>query len=271
MGIAFSFNLILSSLILGLFAFAVNWTTNISNLGPPGNFFFIIIAAMASCMPFDLEAIPMKVGLLALGVLFACVLAVIYSLYMTMKYKDKLQSVIPKKRNTILFSESLIIGVFTGVPLLVAHLLEFNNPYWVPISALAIMQGISVKHVWQRSFHRMLGTFIGMGLTWLFLQFNLSPLSLCICILVLQFIIEMLVVRHYALACIFITPLTVFLADIGSLFTLDPNHLISIRLMDIIVGSLIGTLGGWILHNQQLKAKADRHIRIAKLVLLRKR
>lgn len=43
------------------------------------------------------------------------------------------------------------------------------------------------------------------------------------------------------------------------------------RLTDIVVGSLIGGIGGWLLHHQQLKAKADRHMRIAKVFVLRKR
>ena len=271
LGLMFSFDPILSSFMMAVFAFFVNWATNVFKLGPPGNFFFIMIAAMASCQPFNLEAIPVKVSLLALGVLFACTLALLYSLYMTAKYKDKLQSVLPQKKNTIIISESLTIGAFTGISLFVPHLLDFHNPYWVPISSLAIMQGVSSTHVWQRSFHRMLGTIVGLGLTWLLLEFNMQPLSVCISILVLQFIIEMLIVRHYALACIFITPLTIFLADIGSLFTEDPNLLISARFTDIVVGSLIGGLGGWLLHHQQLKAKADRHMRIAKVLVRRRR
>jgi uncharacterized membrane protein YccC len=269
LGLMFSFNPILSSLMMAVFAFFVNWVTNIFKLGPPGNFFFIMIAAMASCQPFNLEAIPVKAGLLALGVLFACALALLYSLYMTAKYKDKLQAVIPRKKNTIIISESITIGAFTGISLFVPHLLNFHNPYWVPISSLAIMQGVSTTHVWQRSFHRMLGTVVGLGLTWLLLQFDMQPLSVCISILMLQFIIEMLIVRHYALACIFITPLTIFLADIGSLFTVDSDLLISARFTDIAVGSLIGGIGGWLLHHQQLKAKADRHMRIAKVLVRR--
>lgn len=230
-----------------------------------------MIAAMASCQPFDLSAIPIKAGLLTLGVLFACTLALLYSLYMTAKYRDKLQAVIPHKKNTIIISESVTIGAFTGISLLVPQLFDFHNPYWVPISSLAIMQGVSPSHVWQRSFHRMLGTVVGLGLTWILLQFDMRPLAVCICILVLQFIIEMLIVRHYALACIFITPLTIFLADIGSLFTVDRDLLISARFNDILVGSIIGGVGGWLLHHQQLKAKADRHMRIAKVLVRRKR
>lgn len=269
-GIVCSFNGIFSSIMIGIFAFIINWTTNIFKLGPPGNFFFIMIAVMASCMPFDLQIIPIKVGIITLGVLFACTLAFIYSLYITKKHKTNLHEITTRRRNGTLITESFILGIFIMLTLLVGHLFKFSNPYWIPISALAIMQGITVTHVWQRSFYRMLGTYIGIGLTWIFLQYNLSPLTVCILILVLQFVIEMLVVRHYAFACVFITPLTIFLADIGSLFTVDTNQLISIRLTDIIIGSVIGGIGGWILHNQQLKAKADRQLRMAKVAILRK-
>ncbi len=271
LGLIFSFDPLLSALMMAFFAFAVNWVTNIFKLGSPGNFFFIMVAAMASCQPFVLELIPLKAALLASGVLFACTLALIYSLYMTAKYKDKLQAVLPPKKNTIIISESVTIGVFMGISLFVPYLLNFHNPYWVPISSLAIMQGVSLSHVWQRSFHRMLGTLLGVGLSWVLLALRLEPLYVCLCILMLQFVVEMLIVRHYALACIFITPLTIYLADIGSLFTIDPSLLISSRLTDIAVGSLIGGIGGWLLHHQQLKEKADRHMRLAKVMIMRKR
>ena len=67
--------------------------------------------------------------------------------------------------------------------------------------------------VWQRSLQRILGTFLGLGPCWLLLGGSTSPVYLCICIMVLQLIVEMLVVRQYALAVIFITPLTIFLGS----------------------------------------------------------
>jgi len=80
----------------------------------------------------------------------------------------------------------------------------------------------------------------------------------------------MLVVRHYGLAVIFITPMTVFLAEIGKGMHIGPNQLISARLLDIAVGSLIGVLGGWMLHNQQLNRQAERQIRKTRVAILRK-
>ncbi|MGN6533572.1 MAG: hypothetical protein ACTHK0_17655 [Ginsengibacter sp.] len=40
-GIVFSFNGYFSAVILGVFAFAINWITNYFKLRPPGSFFFI--------------------------------------------------------------------------------------------------------------------------------------------------------------------------------------------------------------------------------------
>lgn len=100
--------------------------------------------------------------------------------------------------------------------LAVGYLVKMENPYWVPISCAAVMQGASRYHIWQRSFHRILGTFIGIGLTWTLLQVVSNPIAMVLAIILLQFIIEMMITRQYALAVIFITPLTVFLAELVS-------------------------------------------------------
>jgi len=270
-GIIFSFNPYISAVILGLFAFGVNWVTNYFKLGPPGSFFFIMLASLAICMPFDLISIPTKTGLIALGTIFSCVFALFYSLYITKKHSDKLHTQLPIKRKYINLAESIIMGCFIGISLLIGRIFELENPYWVPISCAAIMQGGNITHVWQRSFHRIAGTTIGIGLTWFLLQFDLNSLSICIAILILQFIIEMLVVRHYALAVMFITPLTFFLAELGSAIGVNHNQLISARLVDIIIGSLIGVIGGWVLYNQQFHLKAERQIRKTRIAVLRKR
>lgn len=269
-GIAFSFNHYLSAAVLGVYAFGVNWLTNYFRLSPPGNFFFIMIASMASCMPFDLPAIPTKVGLLALGTMGGVIFAMLYSLYIVQQHPDKMRDPGLRKRHYTNSTESLIMGVFIAISLLAGHISGLDNPYWIPISCLAIMQGLNVVQVGQRSFHRIVGTFIGMGFSWLLLQLNLSTLQVCISIIVLQFIIEILVVRHYALAVIFITPMTVFLVELSRGAGIDPNRVIASRFLDIFIGSLIGVVGGWLLHNQKLHQKAERQLRKTRVAILRK-
>lgn len=270
-GIAFSFNPFLSSLVLGIFAACVHWLTRYFQLKGPGNFFFIMVASISSCMPFDLMSIPVRVGLIGMGTMLACILGFIYSLYITRKYPEqKTWIVVPSSPYTRII-DSMMIGVFMGMSLLIAHLLHLNNPYWVPISCAAVMQGINRDHIWERSFQRITGTFVGLGFTWLILSFfPLSPFRICIIILLFQFIIEILVVRHYALAMVFITPMTILLAEVGKAQKVNPDHLATARFFDIVLGSLIGAIGGWLLHHRQLRNKAERQIRKTRVAIVRR-
>ncbi len=259
-GLGFCFNPYMSALTIGLYAVFVNMITNYLRLPPPGNFFFIMLASMAACMPFDLHKLPIKVALLALGALLACVFALLYSLYIIRKLPAKTPKIIERKRHVTNLTESLVIGLFIGLSIYIGRYFRFDNPYWIPISCLAIMQGMNARHVGQRSFHRILGTIIGMGLSWFLFHLKLNPLSICICILVLQFIIELLIVRQYALTVIFITPMTMFLAEIARGANIAPDKLILTRLLDILIGSLIGLVGGVLLHNRKIHNKAELHI-----------
>jgi hypothetical protein len=252
-GICFSFNPYISAAVLGFYGFGVNFLTRHFRLPAPGNFFFIMIASMASCMPVDIPTIPTKIGLIALGAIFACIFAFLYSIYITWRFPHNLQFPPAPRKTMAIMTESITVGIFAFSSLLIAHLSKLDNPYWIPISCLAVMQGVSVSHVWQRGIHRIAGTFVGMGVTWLLLQMDMTPLIICVSILILQFIIEMLVVRHYGLAVIFITPMTVLLSEIAGASSIDPTQLVSLRVLDITIGSCIGILGGLILHNQQIR------------------
>ena len=75
-----------------------------------------------------------------------------------------------------------------------------------------------------------------------------APWSLPLMIMVLTFIVETLVVRHYGLAVIFITPMTLLLADASLLGHGSTGSLLQARLLDTVAGSFAGLLGGVVLH-----------------------
>ena len=73
--------------------------------------------------------------------------------------------------------------------------------------------------------------------------------------------IESLVDRHYGLAVIFITPLTVFIAEYGS--GLPPSQqlyqeVIQARMLDTALGCIIGLIGGIAMHSAKLRAPLHR-------------
>lgn len=254
-GLTFSFNPIISSLVFGFFVVLIHWVSLFFKVKPPGSFFFIMLAAVASCMPFDLSAIPFKLGLVGLGTINACLLALLYSLLMMRKHQY-VPMAKPEEHAANLtanWTEAAILGFFMFASMLLGHLLGLKNPYWVPVSCAAVMQGASAYHVWQRSFYRILGTCIGVGLCWVILSITKNAWSICVAIIILQFVIEMLIVRHYALAVVFITPMTILLTEAGNPMIHNPEVLVPIRFWNIALGSLMGALGGWVIYHKRIR------------------
>jgi len=271
-GLIFSFNPLVSAIVLGLFSAIVHWAAQYFKSRPPGSFFFIMVATMGSCMPYHLQSIPERIGLMGMGTMLACLLALVYCLLISKIYpiqKTNPVSMVIMKNNYVNIVESIIIGLFMFGSLMIGRLLKLQNPYWVPISCAAVMQGASLYHIWQRVLHRVLGTYIGFALCWVLLSISKAPLSICVSIMVLQFIVEMLIVRHYALAVIFITPLTILLTEAGNPLIQDPNMLVYIRFWDILLGSVLGFVGGWVLYHEKIRYHAVKRIRKASLIIKR--
>lgn len=88
-------------------------------------------------------------------------------------------------------------------------------------------------------------------------------------ILLMQFVVEMLITRNYGYAVIFITSLTLMLAEFGSAIANHPNELVVARFTDIIIGSLTGAIGGYFLYHQKLKSKVARQLRKTRIILKR--
>ena len=271
-GILFSFNPYVASAVLGLFSFAVHLSLYYLKLTrPPGNFFFIMVASIAICMPFDWKSIPEKIGYIGIGTMISCTLGLVYTLLTLSQRKPAGKAVVVTKSRYVNLIEALTFGSVIGVSLLAAHLLQLPNPYWVPTTAAAVMQGSSTRHVWQRSVQRVVGTLLGLGLAWVILLPEPTLLAICLSIVALQVIVEILVVRNYGIAMVFITILTIFLAESGSSLLADPTPLIIARFYDIVTGSVMGAIGGWILYNERLHFMANRQIRKTKIIIQKRR
>ncbi len=231
------------------------------HMAPPGSFFFVMAASIGAHTPGDILDVPQKVGLLTLGCLLASLIALVYSLFSLSHQPPK---PIPERHRPtfdyVVF-DSVIIGAFIGLALALARLLQLAQPYWVPISCLAVIQGMSLRAVWTKQVHRIVGTAGGLLLAWGLLALQLDPWRLAGVMIALAFSIEMLIVRHYALAAVFITPLTLLLAEAGSLGQTPITPLIEARFIDTALGCLVGLLGGICLHSPAFRRKLAPAIR----------
>lgn len=218
-------------------------------LGPPGSLFFVMAASIGACTPAPAALLPQQVGLLALGCLQAFLIAFFYSLYMVRRQAPAAVQALPPATFDFVIFEPVVIGLFVGLALALAQLLQLERPYWVPVSCMAVIQGSTLREVWTRQVHRITGTAGGLLLAWVLLAPALGPWGIVLLMTALSFIIEILVVRHYGLAVVFITPLTIFLAEAAHLGEGALAPLLQARLVDTVLGSVTGLLGGLCLHS----------------------
>jgi uncharacterized membrane protein YccC len=239
---------------LTVVAILVTMVCRFYRVGPPGSLFFIMAASIAAWAPGDLHEVPQKVGAVAMGCSQAALVAFLYSLFILRRRPPRTPPGLAKPEFGFVVYDAVLIGLFVGMSLLLAQLLELEKPYWVPVSCLAVIQGMNLRAVWNRQVHRIVGTSIGLLLAWGLLALELNAWGMALAMMALTFIVEVAVVRHYGFAAIFITPLTLLLAEAATMGQSPPAMLMQARLVDTVVGCMVGLAGGACLHSLRLRA-----------------
>lgn len=221
---------------------------------PPGSPFFVMAAAIGAYSPAHGRTALVQVGALALSTVLAVAVAFLYSLHIVSRHGVPAPS--PRRRPNFDFVvvDSVVIGGFVGLSLLAAHGLQLDRPYWVPVSCLAIIQGTSLRAAWVRQSHRIVGTALGLLVFLAIAQVPLGPWAVAAVLTLLTLMIETLAVRHYGLATVFITPLTILLAEGGQGAIATPQRLMQARLADTVVGAVVGVAGAACLHSPRCRA-----------------
>ena len=260
LGLISQFSALLLMPMLVFIAILVTMICRFYMIGPPGSLFFIMAAAIGAYTPTPPEALPARVGLLAMGCLLACLIAFFYSLH-ALRLQPPQR--IPRLRRVsfdFVVLDSIVIGIFVGISLVLAQAFQLEKAYWVPVSCLAVIQGVTLRAVWNKQLHRIVGTGVGLLVSWGLLHLPLNHWSLCLVMMVLSFIIEMAVVRHYAFAVIFITPLTLLLAEAATLTHGTQSALVLARFYDTVLGCVVGLAGAICLHSPHFRAVMKRSL-----------
>jgi uncharacterized membrane protein YccC len=255
LGLMSSFFPWLMTPVLVFIAVLVTMLCRFYNLGPPGSLMFVTSAAIgAYTPPIEVLQLPLMVGLVTMGCLLATLVAFFYSVAVLRTRAPETVLPLPAPTFDFVVFDSIVIGVFVGISMALAQALQLQKAYWVPISCLAVIQGVSLRAVWNRQLQRIIGTGIGLLLSWsLLLLLPLNKWSMPLTMMALTFMIEVAVVRHYAFAAIFITPLTLLLAEAATLGHTSPSELIHARFFDTVLGCLVGLAGGICLHSPRFR------------------
>ncbi len=120
-----------------------------------------------------------------------------------------------------------------------ATLLDIGHAYWAIAAAVLVLhQGTDRSRTLRRGADRLGGTWVGLVLAAAILWVHPQGWWLAVILAVLQLLIEMLVVRHYGLASVFITAAALTIAT-GS-YRVDVGELLLARGTDTLIGCAVG-------------------------------
>jgi hypothetical protein len=130
-------------------------------------------------------------------------------------------------------------GVAVCVAGFIASTLGIDHAYWAMSAAVLIVhQGFDWIRTLQRGAERTLGTGIGLALAGALLALHPHGLWLVATIALLQFTVELVVVRNYAIAVVFITPLALTMSSGGQPVD-DIDDLLLARGIDTLIGCVV--------------------------------
>ncbi|MBC8639487.1 FUSC family protein [Caballeronia sp. EK] len=137
---------------------------------------------------------------------------------------------------------ALRVGIAVAIAGSLGEMLGLTRAYWAMAAAtLVLHQGLNLQASLRRSIDRTVGTLVGIGLAALVLVLHPTGLSLIATLMALQFIVELLVVRKYAFAVIFVTAIALTIATGGHAIK-NPEALLIARGVDTLVGCAVGLL-----------------------------
>jgi Fusaric acid resistance protein-like len=204
-------------------------------VGPPAVLFFVLVAGLASRVT-GLGAV--QPGLLLTMVAAGCVVA-----YLVVVAPLLLPAV---RRSTaghapapgLDLETRIILGRLAVAAVLATALalgLGLERVYWVLLSVVAILQnGRGRRLTAVRGAHRLLGTVVGVGAFVAIAAARPSGLLLVAIVALLQFVTELVIVRHYGLALVLITPLALIIVESAGGDVLTTA---TIRVIDTAVGA----------------------------------
>ncbi|GAB3401811.1 FUSC family protein [Schumannella luteola] len=257
LGVLLSFDDVLSVIGVVVVTIAAAYLCSATRLGPPGPLFFTLVYGVAaqSARPVALGGGGrdglLVIGLVALGCAISWVIAAIVMRVPRVKWQTGPIPVVrlPRLRARADRVEVLRQVLAGTIATLVTIPFDLSHAYWSAGSALAVLaiaRGSSVTL--SRAVHRVLGTLVGgalfVGIAALHLDTIGVPPGLLLALLlgVLQGCVELVVVRHYALALVMITPLVLLIAHAAH--PSDPVPIALQRLAETVVGAAVAVLVG---------------------------
>lgn len=255
-GVASSPDVILGIVGLVLVTAAASILTFGFALGPPGPLMFVLVAGVSGRVSAQLGTSSVFVRpymiplLVASGAALSYLLIVAQFVFLpTRRGAEAQPGLRPLLARLKLDQQTKIIAARMGVAVILSGLLGaqlgVQRIYWVTAAAIAVLQEGHTWHITAaRVMHRIFGTVVGLGLFAVVCLFEPTGFALVALIAMLQFAIEVVVARNYALALVFITPSALIIATAAH--ASDPRPILEARLLDTVLGATVALAVFWV-------------------------
>lgn len=225
-------------------------------IGAPGPVFFVLVYGLATRLTREVDGhrfLPGStfVGAVAVGVATSLAVVAVAALIRRIRSGPhpgggaqlaRTPRLDPASR-ALLIRVTVVAVIGTTLSMLVV---DPARGYWVVCAGIAVVGVDAGRRIaLVRGSQRFVGTVVGAGLFTVLAVLPLPPLTLPLLLGLLQFGVEMFVVRNYALTLVFITPLVLFIiTSVAGMHGVVPLDLIGERVIDTLVGATLGTLSG---------------------------
>jgi hypothetical protein len=226
---------------IGLVAGLASAVSDLRRWSPPGPLFFVFglgvsafVPATASTVAVAAVVAPASLALALLASLAGVLLPAGRRALATVDGRRWRRGPRPLdgRRTIVHASVCLVSSIVAG---LISLGLGVQSPYWAMVSAVVPVVGTATAGQLVRAGHRLLGTLVGVGLAALLLAWQPGVAALIVAFGVLQFATELLIVRNYGLALVFITPMALGMRALGGT-SVDVGALVAARTADTAIG-----------------------------------
>jgi hypothetical protein len=136
----------------------------------------------------------------------------------------------------------------SGVGVLLAGVIAtsagIGRPYWAMVSAVVPLVARDLGVQLTRGLHRVVGTGLGLLLSWALFGLGLGGLALVVVVALLQAAAELFVGRNYALALVFVTPLALLMVHL--VVPVPTRELLVDRGVETVIGVAVGIAVGYL-------------------------
>jgi Fusaric acid resistance protein-like len=214
---------------------------------PPGSLFQVFAFAAVASVPAEASDLVPAIVVVTLSALFAVLVGNVGVL--VRRARRTADPPAPGHPIGGPHSGGWLYAVQSGLGVLLAGMLAtgsgIGRPYWAMVAAVVPLMAHDFGSQLVRGVHRVIGTFIGLGVAWLLLELDLPDAVVVLVAATLQMATELVIGRNYAFALICITPLALLIVHLAAP-VIPISDLLGDRGLETAIGVTIGLLVGYV-------------------------